>query len=66
MKKYWSKKAYNRWLSGRDPQDMALDEAWTNDVEKAAHLKADKMPPLPKGSAVENNMLVIKKASAEK
>lgn len=66
MKTYWSKKAYDRWLSGRDPQDMALDEAWTSDVKKAAHLRADKMPPLPEGSAVENNMLVIKKASAEK
>lgn len=66
MKTYWSKKAYDRWLSGLDPQDMALDEAWTSDVKKAAHLKDNKMPPLPAECAIENGMLVIKKKPARK
>ena len=46
--KYWSQQAYDRWLAGRDPQDMPLHEAWTSDRAAAARIGA-KTPQLPEG-----------------
>lgn len=51
-KQYWSQKAYDRWLAGRDPQDMPLHEAWTSDKTKAAQIIDGKIPPLAEGCEI--------------
>ena len=50
--KYFSQKAYERWLAGRDPQDMPLHEAWTSDSAKAASMDSHKIMPMPDGCKI--------------